>query len=159
MGNVIYRNAEERDVALVLEMIKIQADYEKMSDQVKNTEEMLYKTMFVDKLVKVLIGEEDGTPFGFALYFYNYSTFIGRLGIYIEDVHVLEKYRGKGYGKGFFKEIAKIATAENCGRIEWTCLDWNKPSIDFYLKMGAVAMDEWTNYRLTEDVFQKMAVQ
>src|SRR5690606_13575633 len=94
---------------------------------------------------------------GFALFFHNFSTFLGRGGLYLEDIFILEEYRGNGYGKEFFKELAKIARDRNCGRMEWTCLNWNKPSIDFYLKLGAVPMDEWTIFRLTDDKIKNLA--
>jgi len=94
---------------------------------------------------------------GFALFFHNFSTFLGRSGIYLEDLFVLKEYRGKGYGKGLLKQLAKIAKERECGRLEWSCLDWNKPSIDFYLSLGATPMDEWTTYRLTGETLKKFA--
>ena len=100
---------------------------------------------------------EDGKEVGFALFFHNFSTFLGRAGIYLEDLFVLPEYRGKGYGKAILKELARITVERKCGRLEWSCLDWNKPSIDFYLSMGAVPMDEWTVYRVTGDTLKEMA--
>jgi Acetyltransferases len=156
MDNVNYRLAKEKDIALVLTFIKELAAYEKLGHLVENTEELMYKALFVDKHVEVLLAEEDETPVGFALFFHNFSTFLGRAGIYLEDLYVRPAYRGKGYGKQFFKELAKIAEERNCGRIEWSCLDWNKSSIEFYKKLGAVPMDEWTVYRLTEKDYKEL---
>ena len=156
MANVSFRLAEEKDVALVLAFIKELAEYENLADQVGNTEELVRKALFVDRYAEVLLAEEDEEPAGFALFFHNFSTFLGRAGIYLEDLYVRPEYRRKGYGKQFFKELAKIAKDRNCGRIEWTCLDWNKPSIQFYLNMGAVPMDDWTTYRLTEEVYSNL---
>ena len=156
MANVSFRLAEEKDVALVLAFIKELAEYENLADQVENTEELVRKALFVDRYAEVLLAEEDEEPAGFALFFHNFSTFLGRAGIYLEDLYVRPEYRGKGYGKQFFKELAKIAKDRNCGRIEWTCLDWNKPSIQFYLNMSAVPMDDWTTYRLTEEVYSNL---
>ena len=108
------------------------------------------------KKAEVIFAQEDGKEVGFALFFHNFSTFLGRAGIYLEDLYVKEEYRGKGYGKGLLLEVARIAKERGCGRLEWTCLDWNKPSIDFYLSMGAVPMDEWTIYRLTAEKIDEL---
>lgn len=146
-----FRYAEEKDAALVLDFIKGIATYEKMLDLVVNTEEMIKEVVFVQKRAEVIFVLEDGKEVGFALFFHNYSTFVGRSGMYLEDIFVLPEHRGKGYGKALFVEVARIAHERNCGRMEWTCLDWNTPSINFYKSLGAVPMDEWTTYRLTED--------
>ena len=151
MDKYVFRYATKEDAALVLQFIKDIAEYEKMSDQVVNSEELLLDWVFEKKRAEVIFVLEDGKEVGFALFFHNYSTFVGRSGLYLEDLFVQPAYRGKGYGKALLKELAKIALERNCGRMEWTCLDWNKPSIDFYLSLGAHPMDEWTTYRLTED--------
>lgn len=151
MNNVQFRYATENDAALVLEFIKGIATYEKMLDEVVNTEELIKEVVFGKGNAEVIFALEDGKEVGFALFFHNYSTFVGRAGIHLEDLFVWPEYRGKGYGKALFCEVARIAKERNCGRMEWTCLNWNTPSINFYLSMGAVPMDEWTTYRLTED--------
>ena len=117
----------------------------------------LEEHVFDKERVEVLIAEENEIPVGFCLFFYNFSTFVGRSGLYLEDIYIKPEYRGKGYGKIIFKELAKIAVERNCGRMEWVCLDWNKPSIDFYKKMDAISMDDWTTYRLTGDSLKNVA--
>ncbi|SJZ94673.1 GNAT family N-acetyltransferase [Anaerorhabdus furcosa] len=152
------RIAKEEECSIIGQYIRNIAAYEKMSDQVIWTDEQLYNELFVEKNAYVVFGEEDGNIVGFALYFFNYSTFVGKKGLYVEDVFVLEEYRKKGYGKQFFKYLAQVAVDKNCGRMEWICLDWNQPSIDFYTKrLGATPMDEWTVYRLTEDKIKEVA--
>ena len=157
MPEFTLRKAAPEDTALVLSFIKQLAVYEKMLDEVQTDEESLFQAMFVRKITHALIAEEDGQPIGFALYFFNFSTFVGRPGLYLEDVFIQPEFRGKGYGTAIFRELAKIAKEENCGRMEWTCLDWNEPSRQFYRKMGAVTMDEWTVHRFTEDTIRKIA--
>ena len=151
------RTATEDDVPLVLQFIKALAAYEKMSDEVVATVDSVRRSVFEQGRAKVLIGELEGQPVAFALYFYNYSTFLGRSGLYLGDLFVYPPYRGKGLGKAIFATLAKIAVEEGCGRMEWVCLDWNQPSIAFYRGMGAVSMDEWSTYRLTADKLQKLA--
>ena len=145
------RKATEADAALVLEFIKAIAIYENMLDEVVNTEEMIKEIVFGKGNAEVIFVLEGEKEVGFALFFHNYSTFVGKAGIHLEDLFVLPEYRGKGYGKALFLEVARIAKERGCGRMEWTCLDWNRPSIDFYLSMGAIPMEEWTIYRLTSD--------
>ena len=145
------RKATEADAALVLEFIKAIAIYENMLDEVVNTEEMIKEIVFGKGNAEVIFVLEGEKEVGFALFFHNYSTFVGKAGIHLEDLFVLPEYRGKGYGKALFLEVARIAKVRGCGRMEWTCLDWNRPSIDFYLSMGALPMEEWTIYRLTSD--------
>ena len=152
-----YRFATETDCGKILDFIKQLADYEKMSDQVVATKELLKEWIFEKKKAEVIFVLENEKEVGFALFFHNFSTFLGRAGIYLEDLFVLPEHRGKGYGKGLLKQLAKIAVERGCGRLEWSCLDWNKPSIDFYLSLGATPMDEWTVYRLTGDTLTKMA--
>lgn len=121
------------------------------------TEENLKEWIFEKKKAEVIFLMEEDIEVGFALFFHNFSTFLGRAGLYLEDLFVLPEYRGKGYGKALFKELAKIAVERGCGRLEWWCLDWNKPSVDFYLSLGAEPMDEWTVYRLTGDTLKNLA--
>ncbi|WP_313757390.1 GNAT family N-acetyltransferase [Tissierella sp.] len=142
------RFAEGKDVKLILDFIKELADYEKLLHEVVATEEILMDSLFVRKAAEVIIGEHDGEPVGFALFFHNFSTFLGRPGIYLEDLYVRPEMRGKGYGKIFLSFLAKLAIERNCGRFEWWCIDWNEPSINFYKSIGAVPMDEWTVYRV-----------
>ena len=143
--------AERKDTETILEFIRDLAEYEHMSDQVVATPKILEHWLFDEKKAEVIFAEENGTKVGFALFFHNFSTFLGRAGIYLEDLFVKPEYRGKGYGKGLLTELARIAVERGCGRLEWSCLDWNKPSIDFYLSMGAVPMNDWTVYRVTGD--------
>ena len=152
-----FRFAEEKDCALILNFIRGLAAYEKMSDQVVATEELLRKWIFEKKKAEVLFVCEEGKEVGFALFFHNFSTFLGRAGIYLEDLFVLPEYRGRGYGKGLLGKLARITAERGCGRLEWACLDWNRPSIDFYLSLGAVPMEDWTTYRLTGDTLEEMA--
>ena len=151
------RKATEADAALILEFIKGIAIYENMLDQVINTEEMIKEVVFGKGNAEVIFALEDEKEVGFALFFHNYSTFVGKSGIHLEDLFVWPEYRGKGHGKALFLEVARIAKERGCGRMEWTCLDWNTPSINFYLSMGAIPMDEWTIYRLTEDKLTALA--
>ena len=127
-----------------------------MSDQVVATEELLREWIFEKKKAEVLFACEGEKEVGFALFFHNFSTILGRAGIYLEDLFVLPEYRGKGYGKALLKKLAQITVERGCGRLEWACLDWNQPSIDFYRSLGAVPMDEWTTYRLTGDTLLEM---
>ncbi|MBQ3516448.1 MAG: GNAT family N-acetyltransferase [Lachnospiraceae bacterium] len=157
MNNFTIRQADINDVSTILSFIKELAEYENMSDQVVATKEILREWIFEKKKAEVLLAMEGDTPVGFALYFYNFSTFLGRAGIYLEDLFVKEEYRGKGYGKALLKELARIAVEEGCGRLEWCCLDWNQPSIDFYLSLGARPMDDWTQYRVTGDTLKALA--
>lgn len=152
-----FRYAEKADTALILEFIKELAEYEEMLDQVVATEELLNEWLFEMKKAEVIFAVSDGKEVGFALFFHNFSTFLGRGGIYLEDLYVKPNYRGSGYGKALLKELAKIAVKRGCGRLEWACLDWNKPSINFYLSMGAKAMSDWTVYRLSGDTLLSMA--
>lgn len=154
-----YRFAGREDIALILGFIKELAIYEKMLDEVVATPEILEEWIFDKQKAEVIFALEDesGKEVGFALFFHNFSTFLGRAGIYLEDLFVLPEYRGRGYGKGLIGTLAAIAVARGCGRLEWSCLDWNRPSIDFYLSLGARKMDEWTVYRLTGDSLASVA--
>ena len=159
MNKFQIRKANEQDVSTILDLIKQLAEYEKMLDDVVATEELLRKNIFVKKMVEVIIAEEDEKPIGFALYFHNFSSFLGKPGIYLEDLFVIPECRGKGYGKKLLIELAKIAQERDCGRLEWAVLDWNTPSIEFYKSLGAKPMDEWTVFRLTEDAIESLSRQ
>lgn len=154
---ITYRFAQKKDAGLILHFIRQLAAYEKMEDQVAATEALLEEWIFEKKHAEVLFALADGKEVGFALFFHNFSTFLGRAGLYLEDLFVLPAYRGMGAGKGLLRELARIAVARGCGRLEWCCLDWNQPSIDFYLSLNACPMAEWTIYRLTGDTLKKMA--
>ena len=151
------RFATENDCALILHFIRDLAEYEKMADQVVASEELLREWIFEKQKAEVLFVCEEGKELGFALFFHNFSTFLGRAGIYLEDLFVLQEYRGKGYGKALLKKLAQIAVERGCGRLEWSCLDWNSPSIDFYRALGAIPMDDWTTYRLTGETLKKLS--
>ena len=138
-------------------LIQALAEYEKMSDEVVATEDMLREWIFEKKKAEVLLVSEERVEVGFALFFHSFSTFLGRAGIYLEDLFVLPEYRGRGYGKALLKRLAEITEERGCGLLEWACLDWNKPSIEFYMSLGAKPMDIWTTYRLTGDTLKKMA--
>lgn len=148
---VKFRFAERKDCALILDFIKKLADYEKLSDEVVANESLLEEWIFDKKKAEVIFAVVDGKEVGFALFFHNFSTFLGRAGIYLEDLFVLEEYRGNGYGKALLKKLAQITRERGCGRLEWCCLDWNTPSVDFYLALGAERMDDWTTFRLSGD--------
>ncbi len=152
-----FRFATEADCAMIHDFIRRLADYEKMSDQVVATEALLREWIFEKKRAEVLFIREDEREVGFALFFHNFSTFLGRAGIYLEDLFVLPEYRGKGYGKALLGRLAQIAVERGCGRLEWSCLDWNRPSIDFYLSLGAEPMADRTVYRLAGDALREMA--
>lgn len=157
MEEVTFRKAVREDVQLILEFIKGLAEYEKMSDEVVATEEILDEWLFDKEKAEVIFAIAEGEEVGFALFFHNFSTFLGRAGIYLEDLFVKPKYRGNGYGKAILKRLAQIAVERGCGRLEWSCLDWNQPSIDFYLSLGATPMSGWTGYRLTGETLANVA--
>lgn len=157
MENLTIRYATETDVALILSFIKGLAEYENMSDQVVADEALLREWIFEKKKAEVILAVADGEAVGFALFFHNFSTFLGRAGIYLEDLFVRPEYRGKGYGKALLKALARIAVERGCGRLEWSCLDWNQPSIDVYLSLGAVPLSDWTTYRVTGDTLTALA--
>jgi len=157
VSGMTFRAAEREDVSLILRFIRELADYEGMLDQVTATEELLREWIFEKQKAEVIFVLENGKEVGFALFFHNFSTFLGKAGIYLEDLYVMPEYRGKGYGKGLLKKLAQIAVERGCGRLEWWCLDWNKPSIDFYLSMGAEPMEDWTVYRIAGDTLNRLA--
>lgn len=152
-----FRNAERGNIPLILQFIKDLAAYEKMSDEVVADEATLDTWIFDKQKAEVIFALEDGKEVGFALFFHNFSTFLGKAGIYLEDLYVKPEYRKKGYGKAILKKLAQIAAERGCGRLEWWCLDWNKPSIDFYLSMGAKPMSDWTVYRVSGDSLSDLA--
>ena len=156
-SSLTFRNAERKDTALILRFIKELADYEKMLDEVVADEATLETWIFEKQKAEVIFAVENGTEIGFALFFHNFSTFLGRAGIYLEDLYVKPEHRGKGYGKAILKKLASIAVEPGCGRLEWWCLDWNEPSIDFYLSLGAEPMSDWTVYRIAGDTLKRLA--
>ncbi|WP_119067353.1 GNAT family N-acetyltransferase [Rubrobacter indicoceani] len=152
------RSATEKDVPLVLDFIKRLAHYEKLSHEVVATEESLRETLFGERrYAEVLIGHRGDAPVAFALFFHNYSTFLGKPGIYLEDLFVLPEHRGSGYGREMLLYLAGIAVGRGCGRLEWSVLDWNEPAIGFYKALGAVPMDGWTTMRVTGDALSRLA--
>ena len=155
MSGFSIRFAQRSDVCVIFEFIKELAEYEKMSEEVFASKELLEEWIFDRQKAEVLLGEVDGKAVGFALFFHNFSTFLGRAGIYLEDLFVKAEYRGNGYGKALLEKLASIAKERGCGRLEWSCLDWNKPSIDFYLSVGAVPMEGWSVYRMTGETLDK----
>ena len=150
------RKSSKEDLGLIIYFINQLAMYQKMSDEVIVTKESLSKWMFEKKVCECILAYIDDKPAGFILYFFNFSTFVGKGGIYIEDLFVLPEYRGRKIGISLFEEVVKLAIENDCGRIEWSCLKWNKPSIEFYNSLGAICMDEWDTYRLTADRFNKI---
>jgi GNAT superfamily N-acetyltransferase len=145
---IAVRGAEEKDAPLILELVKSLAGYERLLAEVSATEEDMRRFIFKEKKAEALIGEYAGYAAGFALFFHTFSTFVGKPGIYIEDIFVKPEFRGKGLGKLLLSSIAKIAAHRECGRLEWACLDWNEPSIAFYKSQGARPLTDWTTYRL-----------
>lgn len=152
-----FRFATEKDVPLILKFIKGIAEYEKMLDEVETTEELLHEYLFEKQRAEVIFAIVDNVEVGFALFFHNFSTFVGKSGLYLEDIFVWPQYRGKGYGKAIFRQLVKIANERDCGRMEWVCLNWNQPSIDFYLSLNAKPLDEWTTYRLDKEGLKALA--
>ena len=160
MSELSFRMARPGDEGRILDFIRALAEYEHMSDEVVATPELLREWIFERNKAEVLFAVENGKEVGFALFFHNFSTFLGRAGLYLEDLFVLPEYRGKGYGKGLLKRLAALAVERGCGRLEWACLDWNTPSIEFYTKrMLAVPMEAWTTYRLTGETLEQAAEQ
>lgn len=157
MSEIDFRFAEEKDAELILYFIKSLAEYEKMLDEVIADEKILKEWIFDKNKAEVIFAVSEGVEVGFALFFHNFSTFLGRAGIYLEDLFVLPQYRGKGYGKAILKKLAELAVERGCGRLEWWCLDWNKPSIKFYLSLGAEQMNDWTVYRVSGNTLRELA--
>lgn len=155
--NFSIRPAVPADVPVILSLIRALAEYERLADECVATEEALEKWLFAEKKCEAVIAVADGDPVGFALFFTSFSTFLGKPGIYLEDLFISPKARGNGYGKQLLRYLARLVVDRGYGRLEWACLDWNKPSIAFYLSLGAVAMDEWTTYRLAGDALGALA--
>ena len=157
MSELSFRFAQPEDCGKILEFVHALAEYEKMRDQVVADEATLREWIFEKGKAEVLFAVCDGKEVGFALFCYNFSTFLGRAGIWLEDLFVLPEYRGRGFGKAILRQLASIAVERGCGSLEWYCLDWNKPSIDFYTNLGAVGLTDWTTYRLAGETLEKMA--
>ena len=157
MEELEIRRAVEKALPLILEFIRGLAEYEHMAGEVVATEELLREWLFERRAAEVIFAVLDGREVGFALFFGNFSTFLGRGGIYLEDLYVKEAYRGRGAGRALLRELARLALARGCGRLEWACLDWNRPSIDFYLSLGACPMSDWTTYRAAGETLKKLA--
>lgn len=156
-AELTFRYAERKDVSLILKFILELARYEKLENEVIATEDILDDWLFEKKKAEVIFAVVDDKEIGFALFFHNFSTFLGRAGIYLEDLYIMPDYRGCGYGKAILQKLAQIAVQRGCGRLEWWCLDWNKSSIDFYLSLGAEPMKDWTVYRIAGDTLKNMA--
>ncbi len=158
--NFTIRPATKDDASLILSLIKGLAEYEKLTHEVVATEELLRETLFGDcPVAEVILGHFDGEPVGFALFFHNYSTFLGRPGIYLEDLFVKPEMRRKGFGRIMLSYVARLAKERRCGRLEWSVLDWNEPALKFYKSIGAVPMDEWTTQRVTGDALDLLAAE
>ncbi len=155
--NFSIRPATPEDVPVILSLIQALAEYERLSDECVATPEELHKWLFVEGKAEAIIGVADGDPVGFALFFTSFSTFLAKPGIYLEDLFVIPKARGNGFGRRILSHLASLVVERGYGRLEWACLDWNKPSIAFYLSLGAVPMDEWTTYRLTGGALDALA--
>jgi len=152
-----FRFAAPSDGALILSFIRQLAEYERMSGDVYATEELLGEWLFERRIAEVIFAVADGEEVGFALFFHNFSTFLGKAGIYLEDLFIKPEHRRRGYGKAMLRRLAGIAVERGCGRLEWACLDWNAPSIAFYKSLGARALDEWTIYRIAGDTLANLA--
>ncbi|MFN0110105.1 MAG: N-acetyltransferase family protein [Blastocatellia bacterium] len=156
----VIRQATEADVPLILQFIRGLAEYERLAHECVADEATLLRTLFGDrKVAEVVIGYDNNQPVCFALFFHNFSTFLGRPGIYLEDLFVNPDQRGKGFGKAMLAYLAKLAVERECGRLEWSVLDWNEPAINFYKSLGAKPMDEWTIFRVTGDALTQLAGQ
>jgi len=156
---IVLRIATVDDVGLILDFIRQLAAYEKIADEVVTDGDQLRKSLFGERQVaEVVIASYQGEPAGFALFFHNFSTFLGRPGIYLEDLFVIPKLRGRGIGRSLLSYLARLAVERGCGRLEWWVLDWNEPAIRFYERLGAKAMDEWTVYRVTGDALEELAI-
>ena len=157
-ADLTIRPAAEADLSLIASLVRELAEYENLADQAVATEVDFQMALFgAEPKAHALIVEDDGKPAGFAIYFYGFSTFLGRPSLYVEDVFIRRQYRRNGFGKAIFKYLAKKAVVENCGRVEWSVLDWNEPAILFCRGMGAVSMNEWTVQRLTGDALKTFA--
>jgi len=151
------RFAKEKDASIIFGMVKELAEYEKLFDTFEATIELFRESLFGRGVAEALIGEYRGRPVGYVIFFHNFSTFKGRIGIFIEDIYVKHELRGRGFGEEMFSFIAKLAIKRKCNRVEWACLNWNEPSISFYKKLGAVALDDWKIYRLEGNCLKRAA--
>lgn len=156
-SNFNVRLADEADLRLVFELVKELASYENLLTELNATEESLRDAIFVRKIVEVIIAEYEGTPAGYAMYYYNFSSFIGKPGIFLEDIYVKPEFRGKGIGRAFLVYLSRLAQNSRCWGLEWACLNWNKPSIDFYESIGAQHREEWRVYRLKGNALNRLA--
>ena len=156
MSEFTIRFAQESDCALILDFIRQLADYEQLAHQVVATEEGLRESLFARRQAEVVLAFEGGEAVGFALFFHNYSTFLGKAGLYLEDLFVKEAHRSKGYGRALFAHLAGLALERGCERLDWWCLDWNQSAIDFYTRLGAEPMSDWTVYRLGTEAMKKL---
>ena len=156
-NTLTFRSAERKDVPLILAFIRALAEYEHMADQVVADEATLEEWLFDRQKAEVLFALLEGREVGFALFFHNFSTFLGRAGLYLEDLFVLPEYRNRGVGKAILRRLAALAVERRCGRLEWWCLDWNAPSIAFYRSLGAEPMSDWTVYRIAGDTLRDLA--
>ncbi|HIT18873.1 MAG TPA: GNAT family N-acetyltransferase [Candidatus Fimivivens faecavium] len=156
-GSLLIREAVPGDEGIILEMIKELASYEKLLDRVTATEEILRDSLFQRKKAQALLAEYEGVPAGYALYFYNFSTFQGKPGVYLEDLYVRPRFRKLGIGRRLLSALAQLAVEEDCGRLEWICLDWNEPSIRLYRRLGAKPVDGWTVYREEGEALTNLA--
>jgi GNAT superfamily N-acetyltransferase len=155
--SVVIREAEQLDVPVIADLIRGLARFEKLEDEVKMTEELLHKNLFGPRpYAETLIAEESGSPVGFALFFHNFSTFLAKPGIYLEDLFVVPEQRGRGIGRALLQRLAQIAVERECGRLEWAVLDWNRDAIGFYERLGAKPNSEWTVYRLTGEALTSL---
>ena len=158
LAEIELRAAKPQDVPSIMEMIKGMAKYEKLEDQLELDSERLHNSLFEENPVpRAIVATMDGTTVGYAIYFFNYSTFLGKKGVYLEDLYVEREYRGTGIGNSLFLKVAEIARDENCGRMEWTALDWNEPALKFYHSRGAKVLEDWKILRLTERGLQDLA--
>jgi GNAT superfamily N-acetyltransferase len=158
MRRMNIRMATEEDLPTILRFIRELAEYERLAHAVVATEDSLRATLFGNpRFAEVLIGEDDGEAFGFALFFHNYSTFLARPGVYLEDLYVRPDLRGRGYGRALLGRLAELAIERNCGRVEWAVLNWNESAIRFYRSLGALPMDQWTVYRVTGEALEQLA--
>lgn len=155
--NFKIRFAKEEDSQLILGFIKELAEYEKMSDQVTATEELIHQSIFKRKMAEAIIAEHGGKPIGFALFFHNFSTFQGLPGIFLEDLYIKPEFRGNGYGRNLLAFLAFLTAERGCGRLDWNCLDWNEPSKKFYKSLGAECLDMWSTYRLSDKTLRNLA--
>ena len=159
MEGFAIRPADAGDIPLLMRFIRELAQYEHLLDEVVATEALLREWLFEKAKAEALIGEAEGIPVAFALFFHNFSTFLGRSGVYLEDLFVIPQERGKGYGKAMLRHLAGLAVERGCGRMEWSCLDWNEKSISLYLSLGAVKMSDWTVYRVAGEALRGLAGQ